>query len=118
MSRVIHFEILGDDPDKLGAFYADVLGWKIQSWAGGEYHLVTTGEDGTPGINGGMMRRHFPQAVINTCDVEDLALATARVEEAGGKRQHGPHEIPGVGLHSYFTDPQGNWFGLLQPAAA
>jgi predicted enzyme related to lactoylglutathione lyase len=30
----------------------------------------------------------------------------------------GPNEIPGVGLHAYCADPEGNLFGILQPAPA
>ena len=39
-----------------------------------------------------------------------------KVEAAGGKKVHGPNEIPGVGVHAYCADPEGNLFGILQPA--
>jgi uncharacterized protein len=118
MSRPIHFEILGDEPEKLAKFYQGLFGWEMAGWGGPQdYWLVTTGPEGTPGINGGLMRRHFPQAVINTISVESLETAIAKVEELGGKKVHGPHEIPGVGLHAYCTDPEGNYFGVIQPAS-
>ena len=118
MKRPIHFEILADDPDKISDFYKDVFGWEVKTWPGGEqkYWLVTTGGENTPGINGGIMHRHFPQGVINTVEVESLDDMTKKVEATGGKKVFGPNEVPGVGTHAYFTDPEGNYFGVLQPA--
>ena len=118
MKRPVHFEILADDPEKLAGFYGTVFGWEIASMGGGEqsYWLATTGPDGEPGINGGFMNREFDQAVINTVEVDLLEAATAEIEAAGGKLVHGPNEVPGVGTHAYFADPEGIIFGVMQPA--
>ena len=117
MKRPVHFEILTDNPEKVGAFYKDILGWEIATWNGPQpYWLVTTGPEGTPGINGGIMERHFDQAVINSVEVESLEETVAKIEAAGGQKMHGPNEIPGVGLHAYCSDPEGILFGVLQPA--
>ncbi len=117
MKRPVHFEILADDVEKVAEFYHEVLDWKISFWEGPEpYWLVNTGPDETPGINGGLMHRHFSQPVINTIEVESLEDMLAKVEEAGGKKVEGPIEIQEVGLHAYCQDPEGNIFGLLQPA--
>ena len=35
MNRPVHFEILADNPEKVGDFYKKVLGWKVESWGGG-----------------------------------------------------------------------------------
>ena len=119
MTRPIHFEILADDPEKVAAFYREIFGWEISSWQGPlSYWLVTTGAEGTPGINGGIMHRHLPQAVINTVEVESLDAMLAKLETLGGKKVHGPEEIPGIGLHAYCADPEGNLFGMLQPASS
>jgi predicted enzyme related to lactoylglutathione lyase len=119
MNRPVHFEILGDDPERLAAFYQAVFDWRIVEPAGSEkYWMVRTGRpDGTdePGIDGGFMHRHFPQAVINTVMVDSLDDTIARLQAAGGTVRMGPHEIPGVGTHVYCADPEGNLFGVLQP---
>jgi predicted enzyme related to lactoylglutathione lyase len=116
MARPVHFEILSNEPEKIADFYRKVLGWEIATLNGPQaYWLVTTGPEGTPGINGGIMNRHFPQAVINTVQVDSLDQTLAQVEAAGGKKVFGPHEIAGVGLHAYCADPEGNMFGVLQP---
>jgi predicted enzyme related to lactoylglutathione lyase len=117
MNRPVHFEIMGENPEALAAFYRDLLDWEIVAWNGPQaYWLVTTGPEGSPGINGAIMHRHFPQAVINTVEVESLDEMLRKVAAAGGKIVNGPNQIPGIGTHAYCADPQGNLFGLLQPA--
>ena len=117
MSRVVHFEILADDPEALTTFYKEALDWSIQTWDGPQkYWLANTGHEGSAGINGGIMQRHFDQPVINTVQVESMEESIEKVKAAGGTLNHGPNEIPGIGLHAYCADPQGNWFGLLEPA--
>lgn len=115
MNRAVHFEILADDPARVSSFYHDVLGWEIASWAGNQsYWLATTGPEGNPGINGGFMHRHFPQAVINTSDVESLEATIQKVEAAGGRLVHGPNDVSGIGRQAYCADPEGNLFGLME----
>lgn len=123
MSRVIHFEILGDAPERLAEFYRAALGWEIQSWEdavehGVEYWLVSTGAKDSAGIDGAIMRRQFQQPVINTALVESLDAALDSIRAAGGKLVFGPQEIPGVGTHAYCEDPEGNLFGVIQEPEA
>jgi uncharacterized protein len=116
MSRPVHFEILGEDPQALAEFYRIVFGWEIASWEGPQtYWLATTGPRAMPGIDGGLMHRHLQQPVINTIGVASLADTLAAVERAGGSLVQGPHEIPNVGQHAYCADPQGILFGVLEP---
>ena len=117
MNRVVHFEIQGDRPETLVKFYREALGWECASWEGPQkYWLLTTGPENEPGINGAILERHFrQQAVINTSSVENLAVALEKIDAAGGKKVSGPNEIPGVGVHAYCEDPDGNLFGILQP---
>jgi len=61
-SRVVHFELPADDPDRCAQFYADAFGWKIQKWGGPtDYWLVTTGEAPEVGIDGGIGRRQHAE---------------------------------------------------------
>ena len=119
MSRVVHFEIQGDEPEALANFYRKVVGWEIVSWEGPQkYWLAITGPESQAGINGAIMERHFrEQPVINTIEVENLDEALKRVEAEGGKKLLGPNEIPSIGTHAYCADPEGNMFGMLQPAS-
>jgi len=58
MSRVVHFEIPVDDPERAGKFYANAFGWQIGSWGGpADYWICSTGAQDAPGIDGALTRR-------------------------------------------------------------
>ncbi|MDH5232938.1 MAG: VOC family protein [Gammaproteobacteria bacterium] len=117
MNRPTHFEITSDNPQKTVEFYANAFGWTINKWDGPvDYWLVTTGEEGTPGINGAIVdRSNLQQPVVNTIEVSSLDDSITSIEANGGTKVAGPMEIPGVGSHAYCVDPQGTVFGILQP---
>ncbi len=117
MSRVIHFEIPTDNPDRAAEFYRTVFGWQIQKWQGPQdYWLVSTGKDSEPGINGGLMRRQHPGAgTCNTIGVASLDEAIANITKHGGKIVVPKMAIPGVGYLAYSSDTEGNVFGVMQP---
>jgi len=116
MSRVIHFEVPADNPERAVDFYKKVFGWNFQKWDGPqEYWLVSTGPDTQPGINGGLLRRQYPGAgTCNTISVASLDQAIASVAQHGGKNVVPKMAIPGVGHLAYCSDTEGNVFGLLQ----
>jgi predicted enzyme related to lactoylglutathione lyase len=115
-SRIVHFELPADDPDRAAKFYADAFGWKITKWGGPtDYWLVTTGADGEPGIDGGIGKRQSAEdQTTNTIDVPDLDAAVAAVEAAGGRITNAKHAVSGVGWLAYATDTEGNPFGMMQ----
>lgn len=116
MPRVIHFEILSDSPEPLADFYAAVFGWHVHKGTAPQaYWPVSTGPREQPGIDGGFMHRHLPQAVINTIQVESVDAVVEQITAQGGAVALGPRDVPGVGRHAYCKDPQGNLFGVLQP---
>lgn len=116
MPRVIHFEIPAAEPDRAAAFYGKVFGWKFDKWAGPtEYWMVTTGTEGTPGINGGMMKKPGGiTSTTNTIGVESVDAAVIAAVEAGGKNIMPKTPIPGVGYFAYCEDTEGNLFGVMQ----
>ncbi len=57
MSRMVHFEIPADDPERAILFYENVFNWKIDKWDQYEYWLIKTGEDNEPGINGAFITK-------------------------------------------------------------
>ena len=118
MPRVIHFEMYTDDPERGRKFYQDVFGWQFNKWTGPqEYWVVTTGEEGEPGINGGMMRPRPGQSpgTINTIGVPSLDQVIKKIEHQGGTICVPKMAIPGVGWLAYAEDPTGNVFGVLEP---
>jgi len=127
MSRVVHFEIHADDPQRAVAFYQDIFGWQINKWEGPEdYWLVTTGPDNEPGINGAILRRHGQVngdaviAYICTIDVPSVDDVTAKITAHGGTIALPKMAVPQVGWLAYCKDTEGNIFGILQsdPSAA
>jgi predicted enzyme related to lactoylglutathione lyase len=123
MPRVVHFEIHVSEPEKAIAFYESVFGWKFSHWAGhADYWLITTGADGEPGINGGMMRRHggppAPGQAVNsyvcTVAVDSVDAYVSKATSAGAVVCVPKMPIPGVGWVAYATDPAGNIFGIYQ----
>src|SRR5688500_12035590 len=122
MPRVVHFEIGANDPERAVQFYEKVFGWKMNKWDGPQdYWLATTGEQGTPGIDGAIMRRdpQMPE-VVNTIDVASLDDSLAQVTANGGTVVAPRQTIPGIGYFAYCQDTEGNTFGLMQndPSAA
>lgn len=116
MSRVIHFEIPADDPARAVRFYETVFGWTTTSWDGPmEYWLVKTGEDGQPGIDGGITRRRAEgEPVRNTIGVASVDDAVAAIRSAGGTIAMPKSPIPGVGWLAMAIDPEGNHFGVME----
>jgi predicted enzyme related to lactoylglutathione lyase len=119
MSRVIHFEIPAAVPERAAAFYKKVFGWSIEKWPGPmEYWMVTTGADGAPGINGGLLKKQAPTtATTNTIGVDSVEKAIAAVKSAGGKLVMPKTPIPTIGYFAYLEDTEGNLFGVLQSDA-
>lgn len=114
MSRVVHFEITADDPERASAFYSDVFGWKVNKWDGPqEYWLATTGDG--PGIDGAIMPRDAKlPPVVNTIDVASVDDALTKIEASGGKVMSPKQAIPGIGYFAYCSDTEGNMFGVMQ----
>jgi len=118
MPRVIHFEISADEPARALRFYSDVFGWDARKWEGpDDYWLVTTGEEGQTGIDGGLYKRHEGMSFtshVNTIDVPSVDEFIARITSHGGKAVTSKMHIPGVGYFAYCEDTEGNMFGIMQ----
>ena len=116
MSRVIHFDLSADDPERAAEFYESVFNWKVNKWEGPEdYWLIQTGTDEDPGVTGGVagrIKREDTTAVV--FDVESVDEAAKKVIEAGGVIREEKKAIPGVGYLVMCKDTEGNTFGVMQ----
>jgi predicted enzyme related to lactoylglutathione lyase len=128
MSRPIHFEIHAADPARAIGFYEKLFGWSFTKWEGPmPYWVVKTGEEGTPGIDGGLMPRQGPPpppdgpvaAYVCTMDVENLDQSVSKAAGLGAATAVPKMAIPGIGWLAYMKDTEGNIFGMMQndPAA-
>ncbi len=113
MNRVVHFDILTEDPETLIKFYNKVFGWKFEKWDGPmEYWMIMTGEG--PGIDGGMGLKGPQSANANTIDVENVDKTLEKVVANGGTIIAPKSAIPGIGWFALFKDMDDNVFGLMQ----
>ncbi len=111
-------ELLTSDPDAAGAFYAGVLGWKIEDGsmgAGDRYDVVEV--DGEK--IGGIMKMP-PDAPAGMpphwglyVTVDDVDEVVAKAQAMGGKVLWGPKDISGVGRLALLSDPQGATFSVI-----
>jgi uncharacterized protein len=136
MTRVVHFEIHASNPERAATFYRDVFGWQINEWVipgvqipdENRYWLVGTGDEKSPGINGGILfRRGAPpaegqavNAFVCTIDIASLDDAVQRALAAGATIALPKMPVKGVGWLAYCKDTEGNIFGMMQsdPSAA
>ena len=120
MPRPIHFEIPAENPERAMQFYSTLFGWKFQKWEGPvDYWVISTGQPGEPGIDGGLMPRRDPaQPCVNTVGVANLDESLKTAESAGGKCVVPKMPIPGVGWLAYCKDTEGHIFGMMQADAS
>jgi len=115
MTKVVHFELPADDPDRAIAFYETVFGWKIDKWGGPmDYWLVEAGDPDEPGINGAIGRRGEMNATGMTIGVASVDDFVDRIIAAGGKIVMPKMAIPGIGYSALYEDTEGNIVGIMQ----
>lgn len=114
-NRVVHFEIPCDNPEKTMDFFKEVFDWSFQQFGTEDYWTVMTGDQNSPGINGGLMKKKDPnQPIVNSIDVANLDKTIINIEKAGGTIVVPKMPIPTVGWLAYFKDPDGNIHGIYQ----
>jgi predicted enzyme related to lactoylglutathione lyase len=122
MPRPVHFEIHAENPERAIAFYRALFEWKFEKWGSEPYWVVTTGEKGTPGIDGGLLPRRGAgpadmqavNAFVCTVDVGDVDACLKRIPELGGTIALPKMPVPTVGWLGYAKDTEGNLFGVIQ----
>jgi len=116
MGRVVHFEIVADDADRISKFYESVFGWTVQKWDGPiDYWFLMTGDEKKPGIDGAFgMKQSEDDIAVNTIDVSSIDETVKKIEENGGEVVRPKSVIPGVGYLAYFKDTEGNLWGIMQ----
>jgi uncharacterized protein len=119
---VVHFEIIGKDPERLRAYYGELFGWAFDTSAPvsdavsepTNYGFVdpntTGGGTGIPGGVGGGAA--YDSHVIFYVGVPDVEAALQKAEDLGGRRRMGPARAPSGLVVGHFTDPEGNLIGV------
>jgi predicted enzyme related to lactoylglutathione lyase len=119
---VVHFDIIGTDPQRLREYYGALFGWSFAAPSPvaaavsdtdqyGFLDLVQA-DDGS-GIRGGVGggAGFTPHAVFYV-GVADVDAALRHAEELGGTRIMGPARSPNGLVVAHFSDPEGTVIGL------
>ena len=116
---VVHFEIIGKDPDRLRSYYSDLFGWEFDSDNPMNYGIVqrdaNVSADGT-GIGGGVGSgpEGYPGHVTFYIEVPDVEAALAKAESLGGSRVMGPEKVMEQVEIGLFNDPEGHLLGVVK----
>ena len=119
---VVHFEVIGSDPEQLRSYYGDLFGWDFDTPSPvarevsdpERYGFLDriTSEDGT-GIRGGIGGGpSYESHAVFYVAVADVEAALQRAERLGGSRVMGPATSPNGLVVGHFTDPEGTLIGV------
>jgi predicted enzyme related to lactoylglutathione lyase len=108
---VVHFEVIGQDGDKLRSYYGELFGWEFDADNPMEYGLVSGA-----GIGGGVAKGPdgYEGHVTFYVEVPDVEATLAQAESLGGSRVFGPDQVMEGLILGQFTDPEGHLIGLTQ----
>ena len=82
--KIVHWELMGEDPGKLLSFYTNLFGWKLQGVPGfDDYNLVDAAEAGVGGAVG-RGNEHMPNYQTIYVEVDSVDEHLGKAEENGG----------------------------------
>ena len=114
---VVHFEVIGQDPDKLRDYFGRLFGWEWAEPMGPQSYSTITNADGVGGGVGGGPEGYSGHVTFYV-QVPDVEAALARAESLGGTRMMGPDEVPGAGIViGLLNDPEGHVVGVMSEAS-
>ena len=119
MNGHLYFEIHADDTGRARDFYEKVFGWRFEKMDGlpVEYWRIQTG-----GTRGGLLKRPAKtppdscgaNAFVCSMQVEDFDEIAEKIAKAHGHVALEKFAVPGTCWQGYFTDTEGNTFGLFE----
>ena len=121
---VVHFEIVGQDGEKLQSYYSELFGWNIDANNPMKYGIVAREDnlnsDGI-GIGGGIGQMpegmDAPGALTFYVEVPDVEASLAKAESMGGTRAMGPMEVMEGLVIGVFLDPENHPVGVMSSSS-
>ena len=119
---VVHFEVIGRNPDRLRRYYGDLFGWTAETPSpvakevsdAESYGFIEllTADDGS-GIRGGIGGGEgYDSHAVFYVGVPNVEAALERAESLGGTRVMGPATSPNGLVVGHFRDPEGALIGV------
>lgn len=119
-NKIVHWELMGPDGEKMSRFYADMFGWNGQAVPGfDDYFMIDAEQTGLGGAVG-KGSAEMPAYLTMYIEVDSIDEHLVKIEGAGGHTVMPRTVIPGTVTFAMFTDPAGNVVGLVEadePAA-
>ena len=100
MSATVHLEIPSDDTQRVGMFYARVMGWELKKVPNMDYTMVKISEgDGLGEVTGGIMPRRNSEhkGIMPFFGGPSVVERLEKVPEHGGKILMKNTAVPGYG---------------------
>ena len=114
-NAVMHWQMLSTDPERTGAFYQGLFGWRVSAANGLGYREVATGG----AVDGGIWPAPpgAPEAVQIYVAVDDIDAALKKTVEFGGTVIMPKQVLPDGDAMALALDPLGRSFGLMSKGA-
>lgn len=111
---VVHFEIVGQNTDKLNSYYSELFGWEIDS--NNPLHYGMVHPKAAAGIDGGIGKgpEGYSGHVTFYVGVPNVEAALAKAESLGGTRVMGPERVMEQVEIGLFNDPEGHLVGVVK----
>ncbi|GIF72105.1 VOC family protein [Asanoa siamensis] len=108
------FDLSTPDSDRARAFYAELLGWKVQTLDDSYSLIVDKHGEATGGIGSAGPDAPYTGLVVYF-PVDNVDAAIEKAEKLGATRVFDPVEVPGRNKICVFKDLDGNAVGLMGP---
>ncbi len=113
------YELGTTDLDAATTFYESVLGWNVQKTPMPDMDYRLANDSDGHGCAGMMsladQQDAPPPNWLFYLEVGDADAVAQQITSLGGSVVQAPADIPGTGRFAVVTDPQGAFFGILQP---
>ena len=111
-NKIVWFEVVGKDGDKLKGFFGELFGWTYKEAQGLNYGMTDaelTGVGGGVGVApGGASWSTF------YVGVDDIEAALTKAKRLGAKELIPVTKLPDATFFAVFADPEGHPVGLFQ----
>ncbi len=117
--QLTHFEIYGDEPRKLAAFYSALFGWRMEELEGLDYWRIHLDPADPSKVAGGLTYRPQvdPKGWLQFVEVDSIDDSIALAEQSGARVVRPKTAVPRTAWVAVLADPSGNMFAVWQPDA-